>query len=101
MSHKKVHSLGFADGRNELAGLVEAVPHGPFLMEVTMTFDPVKMQEQSEEANSIRLVMTKDAWNDLEPTLVRDPDTGKLTALAVNRPSEFRLERLPPSPENE
>jgi hypothetical protein len=100
MSHKRVHSLSFTpDGKNELAGLVEAVPHGPSLVDVTMSFDPVEMekiQKDDPEVHIIHIVMSRDAWDKLEPTLVVDPKTKKKKALAVNRPNQFTLERLPP-----
>jgi hypothetical protein len=101
MPHKRVHSLAFSpEGRNELAGLVEAVSHGPSLMDITMTFDPVEMQkveEEEKEPHIIHILMSRDAWKALEANLVKNKD-GKLTALAVNRPNQFTLEVLPPPP---
>ena len=100
MPHKRVHSLAFTpDGRNELAGLVEAVPHGASLVDVTMRFDPVEMKEVQKndpEVHNIHILMSRDAWEKLEGTLVVDPKTNKKKAVAVNRPNQFTLERLPP-----
>ena len=103
MSHKKIHTQGFRNGRNELGGIVvggEAVPHGPSLVEVTLKFEPDGMRDKEAEFGkpTIRIVMTKSKWDALKPNLEKEDD-GTMLALAVILPTNVDLEILPDEPD--